>query len=276
MAMANLTVLLKREGLLDESLTLFEELERGFRRDKDKENLAFVLRAQSDIYKNKGELDKALAKTEASLKLVGRTGNKQMVPVSQITAESACLYQLANISRLKGNKKKALRLFQEAEKLDRRTNDAAGVAADLRQQGLCLVALKQPQRALAAFSESLRIARGINDQSMIANNLLEIGTMLAPIPESRASSAEMLIEALAISRELGDPLQICDCLQTLGGLHELQDEYSEALEKYEQVLALDLQYGVSRNLEVDRENIERVKRQIAGMSTEEGLRRKGG
>ena len=70
---------------------------------------------------------------------------------------------------------------------------------------------------------------------------MEIGKLLM-VAGQLGEAVDAFNEAFEIYQRLGNPQKIGITLRMLGEIHERQEQYSAALEKYEQALALYRQY----------------------------------
>jgi tetratricopeptide (TPR) repeat protein len=109
----------------------------------------------------------------------------------------------------------------------------------------------------------LEISRRIGDEATAAVTLVEFGKLLWD-PEDMQEAITAFIEALVTYERLGMPHEIGIMLETLGGVHERQDEYEAALEKYQQALEVLLQYGSPQEQAITERDIARMQARLRG------------
>ena len=242
-AQGNLATLLADEGRLDEALQTYEVVYQIFEALNTKQQMAAVLNQQGNIYRLQENYEQAIAKYEASLKINRGIENEKGQAIS--------LHQLSMIYHIQGGQaageatqqlyEKALQTSEEGIEIAQKLGNDQSTAAMLHQQGLTLIYLSRRDEAYQRFVESLQIKERINDQSGKADTLGEIGRLLRDIGQL-GKAVDAFNRALEIRQRLGYPQKIGISLEHLGIVHELQEEYDAALEKYGQALTLYRQY----------------------------------
>jgi tetratricopeptide (TPR) repeat protein len=248
-AQGNLATLLKNEGRLVEALQVYEDVYQTFATLDAKLNMAATLSQISIVYQHMGDTNRAIEKQQASLQIGREIENEE--------GQAVNLHQLSTLYREKKDYGEALAHSQQAEELARKIKHEAGLAKTLHEQGLIFNCLNRQQDAFERFNGSLKINRRIGDESGMADNLGELGKLYqdAGLMHEAISAFN---EALEICQRQGNP-KMAAVLTFLGSIHEKQGEYAAALEKYQQALAIDEQFGSPRDVEIDHKDIARVR-----------------
>jgi tetratricopeptide (TPR) repeat protein len=253
-AQANLATMLQDEGKLDEALAIYEDVYRTFEELDDRRNMAQALERISTVYLQRGNYDKAIEVQKVSLDIRREIEDEEGQTIS--------LHQLSMLYYLKEDYDRALETSEEARALARKLGNDRLLSATLHQQGLILNVLGEPQEAFPRFQESLEIKRRIRAEAGAADSLGEIGKLLRDAGHMREAIAAFT-ECLDIYRRLGNPAKTGIVLEHLGIVHELQEEYEAALEKYQQSLRLFQQYALPEIARLEG-HVARVRAMLGG------------
>ena len=229
--------------------------------------MAAVLGQIGIVYRRKGDIDDAIAKQEASLKITREIGDEEGQAIS--------LHQLSMLYRLKGELGEAMARSRAAEALARKMGLEHGVAKCFHEQGIILMLMTPEQAAaslgteeapralaFARFQESLEISRRIGNEGGSAAALAELGKLLMDAGQYK-EAIEAFNECAGIYRRLGDPVKMGSIVEFLGAVHERQGQFAAALEKYREALALFEKY-TPHDTAITERNIARVEKRMSG------------
>jgi tetratricopeptide (TPR) repeat protein len=229
----NLATLLKNEGRLSEALATYKEVYQTFEGLAARPQMASVLTQISSVYMDKSDYDRAIEQQQASLDIKRELGNEEGQAIS--------LHQLSMLYRMKEEYVRALETSRQAETLACKVGNEALRATTLHEQGLILKHIGKPAEAFARFQESLAIQQRIGAEAGAADSLGEIGKLLMATGRM-AEAIAAFNEDLETQRQLNNPAKMGIVLEFLGSVHERQEQYAAALEKYEQARQLYVQY----------------------------------
>ncbi|CAG0927451.1 hypothetical protein TFLX_00468 [Thermoflexales bacterium] len=246
-AQSNLAKLLVDEGRLAEALQVYEEVYRTFIALDAKSQIAAVLSQIGIIYKQQGDLSRAIEKQQSSLEIQREISNEE--------GQAIGLHRLSMLYRMKEDYDEALAYSKQAVAIDRKRGDMAGLATDLHEQGIIYVLTNRKQDALECFNESLNIKRQIGNESGVASSLGELGNLYTDAGMIREAIVAFR-EAMEIYQRQGDP-KMGQILEGMGIVHEVQGEYTAALEKYQQAKQI-LQQSYPVGLPIIEQHIARV------------------
>ena len=152
--------------------------------------------------------------------------------------EKASILQATGIAyRVMNKAEEALKNYQEALAIRRKTNEKRGIGASLKEIATIEAALGKFDAAEASYEESLRIRREIGDRAGVGQTLID----LAGFHEDRGShdkALDMYREALEIEREIGNESYQALCLNNIGSVYFSQGRYDDALTYFQQALQL--------------------------------------
>ena len=268
-AQGNLASLFIDEGKLDEALALHEVVYATFEALDARQQIAAALAQMGLVYQALGEHKQAIEKYEQTLTIVREDRNTE--------DEASSLHQLSTLYMLTGADATALARSHEAEALARKLGSEALVVATLNLQGLIYKrlanvahragndaeAVGHVQQAFDRFQQGLAIAQRIGYEAGAVDSLGELGKLLMDAGQMREAIAAFT-EVLDITKRLGNPVKVGIMLAILGTIHERQDQYAAALEKYEQALVLFKRYSHAAHVADTERTIARVRAKMSG------------
>ena len=152
----------------------------------------------------------------------------------------------------------AIDLYKQALKIQREIGDQNGVGGNLCNLGNVHNFLGQYTEAIKFFQQALEIQRKVNNPDFESNSLLGLG--IAYRNQGEHSLAKDFYEkALKLKCEIGDQWGKGACLLNLGDALAYLDRYYEALQSYQQALA------IFEDLKIDY-MIEKCKKAIAELN----------
>lgn len=138
------------------------------------------------------------------------------------------LGMLANVSKDRGDLRKANDLYTRAGELRERVGDERGLAADRQNLGLIAQELGDLAAARHAFDAALGANRRAGRNADAATNLVNLGNVSSEQGDYE-DAGRRYREALAIYRELGSTADAAFVLHNLGGLAMRRGDYSAAV-----------------------------------------------
>jgi predicted ATPase len=147
------------------------------------------------------------------------------------------LDNLGTIASIDGDLERAETLRDEALALRRASGDTRGIAVSLNNLGQVAALEQQVERAVSLFEEARDLSLAAGDQWILATSLGNLGGALhrqarglnASAPDGASTEAldarasDLLRQALAIWRDLGDREGILDCLLALAEIATTED-----------------------------------------------------
>ncbi|MBK8499707.1 MAG: tetratricopeptide repeat protein [Flavobacteriales bacterium] len=273
-------------GYLQRCLTTAQDLHDRKREANTYSNL-------SNVYKNLGDLPKALQQLDHSLRIDVELGNKEGL--------AGTYNNIGNIHTELGDLGKALENYQRSAALSEELDNAKGRAQALLNLGATHLELGALDTALAEFEQSLTLYRIMGrklEMGMAFNNLGRVHARLDHMPEAFAclDSAEALLSAIGsmrhlarthvnrgnLFRQLGNArkaIAACtegeriatangllqqqrECLQCLMQAHELAGDYRTAYREQSRYMTVnDSLLGLNNSREVTRLEVTRTFRE---------------
>jgi len=168
-----------------------------------------------------------------------------------------CDLVIGQALELRGERQKALAMFEQALRAYRATWDRLGEGKALTAFGIHHKNAGDYEQALKFFGEAQDLLQGIQDRRGYAANLTNIGNILKhknSIPES----VRNLEQALQVYRELSDKKGEADILTNLGNVLAARGSQSEALDKLSSALARHREIQDLRGVATDLTGMGRV------------------
>ena len=263
-AQNNLASLLLDEGKLVEALVTYKAAYRMFGADGARQQMATTLAEISLVHMNQGHLSRAISKRNAALAI--------QHDISDEEGQAISFHQLAVLHSLKNDYGTALAYSEKAEAIDRKRDDAAGLASDLHEQGVILACIAEiassaadeaeanclREAALDRFTESLSISQRIGNKIGMADALMELGELWMKKGQMR-EAIDALQKGAEIYQQQSNAAKLGISMEYLGRVHERQGQYAAALEKYQQALELARKYMSPQEQAVLERDIARVR-----------------
>lgn len=153
-----------------------------------------------------------------------------------------------------GNYEEALKKIKEALDIRYKIQDKSGIAESLSCFGDLLFSLGDLNDAKSKFEESLKYAIEVNDIYIIATAISNIGLFYQQ-KDKYEIALEKYKESLRLSIGVGAKQRIADCLNSIGNIYRLQNKKDEALEKYEESLRLVKELGDKKGISASKNNL---------------------
>ena len=156
--------------------------------------------------------------------------------------EALFLHQIGLYHRGHGDKKEALKYYEQALLLRKTISDQWGESDTLIAVGVVYSDLGKKTKALEYYQQALPLKRTVGDQEGEATALNNIGVVYSDLGETN-KALEYLEQALPLRKTAGDRAGEATTLNNIGGLYNDLRETSKALEYLEQALPLNRTVG---------------------------------
>ncbi|HEY0429807.1 MAG TPA: CHAT domain-containing protein [Pyrinomonadaceae bacterium] len=204
---------------------------------KDKIWETVALAEMGEIFRQTGEMQKAVELEERSLMLAREVGNREH--------EGTALNNLGVDYKELGDYEKGILYLTQALDIQRETSDKRGEAIVLNNLGGCYLLGGDLAKAEALYEQSIVLRRLFKDRRGEGNVLNNLGQVYARGDNPR-KAVEYLEQALSIRRELGDKTGEAITLRNLATSFRALGEQAKAVEYYEQANALAKKLGDRR------------------------------
>ncbi|MHA1911141.1 MAG: tetratricopeptide repeat protein, partial [Candidatus Kariarchaeaceae archaeon] len=226
------------EGLaiVDEGIRLVKELEQdGKDKDgKDKKSKANLFNSKGVIYRQKGELDKALNYYEKSLIIKEEIGEKRGIALS--------LNNIGIVYYQKGEIDQALEYYKKSLIIKEEIGEKRSIALSLNNIGVLYNQKGELNKALEFYEKSLVIKEELGNKQEIAPLLNNIG-VLYRMKGELDKALDYYGKSLVIREKLGNIKSIAGSLSNIGELHHEKGELEKAIELQKQSLVLREELG---------------------------------
>jgi len=163
----------------DEALKLVENM-------GDPQMEGWALLANSAVFANSGELERALKCAEEAAELFQEDGDKM--------GQAKAFLQSSQIHTAKNDFRAALRCASDSLELQEALGDRSGQSNVLLAMGQVHVANDRPKEAVALFSDGAKVAREVDDQKNMYLNLLAIAEAYGGMIENSGSAGTVAKE----------------------------------------------------------------------------------
>jgi len=225
-ALTNLATLLREEQKHQQAMRLYRQTLWPLIRLKAGMQLAAVFSEMSNIYRDRGQLLRALAFQELS-RVLRRV-------LKDFKGQAICNNQLSILYRSLHWYGFALKSSKSAENYWRAVADEVNLAKTLITQGNLFWAMHQPQPALRCFDESLEINTRHENIAEAASSLSGKARIFTALQDF-AQAKSLLEEAIALRQRANDH-RIGIEYENMGSLYQAQGNLALALGWYEKAL----------------------------------------
>ncbi|TXB64833.1 tetratricopeptide repeat protein [Vicingus serpentipes] len=228
-ALNNLGLIYRDEGDIEKALDYYTQSLKLLEVTNDKHGLADCLNNIGFLYKNKGELNNALDYYKRSLKIRTELNEKEGIALS-----------LNNIGLLYLNQgliKEALNYSLKSLKIREEIGDKNGIAQSLNNIGMLYNNQGSIEEALNYYSQSLKLYEELGDKKGIAFSLNNVGFILYNMGLNDKAK-ECYEKSLKLRKELGNKQGIAESLNNIGYIYIESDSNDLALRYFEQSLIL--------------------------------------
>lgn len=211
---------LRAQGKWKESIKLIRESERIFKKQGDREGIAFSLWAEAGALRIKGNIKDAIKTFKTSLDKFKSLKSQQGI--------GYCLCGLGGTSRIAGLFKDSLKYYTAANKLFSNIKDIFGMAYSHCGIGNALRMLNDYKNALVHFAKATSLYQKIGDRVSYSYTLWGLGStykMMGNFKKARYN----FIKAKLLFNTTKDPRGIIYCKLGLGELDFLEGKRSSAI-----------------------------------------------
>ncbi len=148
--------------------------------------------------------------------------------------------------RMLNKRDEALRSFQEALAIRRRTGEKSGIAYSLNEMAF-VEAMIGKADALPHYQEALKIRREIGDKRGLADTLIDLGSFQGD-RGNHDEALKMHKEALQLERDIGNESLQAICLNNIGSEYFFKSQFQDALTYFQQALQLREKANVPQDI----------------------------
>lgn len=220
-------------GYPDSAIYYFTRAKEYYQRMKDVGKEAGMLNNLGVVYKDQGNIFKALDCYFYALKI------KEQLLDSVGVANA--YHNIALVYEESGDTINSLKYHKRALEIRRKVNDQSGISASLVAIGLSFKHTK-PERTLEYLSEAIKIAENLGEEEAIAIASYNIGTVYFSQGKIKACT-DFFNRSLQLSKKDNNPKGVLMCLQALGQVELRENNTSKAISYLEEA------YTISRTID---------------------------
>ena len=202
--------------------------------EKNKEWEAIAIGYMGNVYKIKGELDKALDYFWESLKLSEKLGKKEGIALN--------FGNIGNVYQIKGELDKALEYLGKALKLSEELGEIEAIASQFGNIGIVYQTKGELDKALDYFWKSLKLNEELSKKEGVALNFGNIGVVYG-IKGELDKALDYFWKALELNEELGKKEGIALNFGNIGNVYQIKGELDKALDYFWKALELNEELG---------------------------------
>jgi tetratricopeptide (TPR) repeat protein len=199
------------------------------RRLKDRKAEGATLGTLGIVYKNLGEIQRAIQFYEQHLTIAREIGDRR--------GEGAALGNLGIAYKNLGEPQRAIQFYEQALLIDREIGDRRGERNALGNLGTAYAALGETSRAIQFVEQQLAIDREIGDRRAEGIALVNLGSTYLKLGETRRA-IRFYEQALLIVREIGDWRGEGNALWNMSVAQQQLGERAQAIQHAEQALTI--------------------------------------
>lgn len=207
----------------------------------DKNGMATTLINIGFIYSNQGDITNALDCFGRSLKLQEEMGDKKGIAIS--------LNNIAFVYDSQGDIATELEYFEKSLKIREEIGDKYGIANSLNNIAHIYEGRNEKEKALDLYTRSLKIREEVGDKEGIAISLNNIGSIC--LDKGEITLALSYFErGLKSYQEIEDKKGISLAFVNIGGIYFSQKNYKKALELTQQAILIGKELGYPKTIQV--------------------------
>lgn len=208
--------------LCEQSLALYSQL-------GDQDALSSALNSLGNVRRERGEYGAATALYERFLAIGRQHHDEHAIAVG--------LNNLGSTAHRQGDLRRAEALYEESLALRRATGDPAGVAYTIGSLAAVALDRGDVERAATVAEEELALQRELGHKWGIARALTTLAAAAAMCDET-GRARTLCGQGLALYKEIGETWGMAGTLQTLGDIARREGALQQAMECFEESLAL--------------------------------------
>jgi tetratricopeptide (TPR) repeat protein len=222
-ALNNIGFIYKDKGQLKKALQNYSRSLEIRQSINDNRGIAESLSELGGVYIEQGHLKEAMQFHRKSFKIEEKIGNKKGMATS--------LNEIGVIYNKQGQTIKAMEYFNKSLLIQEEIRDIPGAATSLNNIGLCYQGKGQIEDALNYFHRSLDKVEELGNKGVIATLLINIAALHQNQNQFKEAEAYAL-KGFEISKEIGIPYNIQNAAITMSKNYEYQGKGIKALEMY--------------------------------------------
>jgi tetratricopeptide (TPR) repeat protein len=232
--MTQISRLLRASGMHEKAEQVSEQSLGTARAAKDKRWEASALVDLANVYKDRGQYDRALVRYLKALKIYEELGD--------LKQQAWLMNSLGRVLAIEGKYQEAEQYHEKALKTSRDAADLKGEAVSLGGLGSVYRSQGHYAKAAECHEKSLEIVRKIGDVKAEAYTLDHLGNVLL-VWGQYAKAADCFEKSLAIRRQLGHAKGEAVSLRELGRVYQSWGQLGKALKYLEQSLEITRKIG---------------------------------
>ncbi len=203
---------------------------------KNKKNdlIVDILNIRANIYREKGDDDKAMIDLFEGLEIAEIIDNKQSIYIM--------LGGIALIQESRNNYDKAIEYHIKALEIVTMLNDKMKIAISNANLGIIYARIDENDKALINFKNSLEIFNELNAIPYSAIALYSIGVIYNK-QEQYELAFKNLFDGLEISQKISYDLNTANCLHEIANIYEKKEDYENSYKYYFESLELRKKIG---------------------------------
>lgn len=207
--------------------------------------IANTLSNFATVYTAMGQYSLALEHYQTVLKIQEKMSAEMQSQLFQ-ALQAVTKLNMANIERLLGNYASALDLYKKVLKTFQQINNPLNEGITLSNIGAVYIVLGNLEQAKKYLELARQQFKTIQNREREAYTLNNLGllTLREDNAEKKSLALDYLQQALVISREIGDQLQIGQQLTNMGFLHATLGHYQDAYENFQESTLIFKNIGV--------------------------------
>ncbi len=221
-----------KQGKYDEALKILEGKKENIIGDSESGAIekALIHISKGGVYRYKGELRKATKEINNGLKILSfihkETKLKKRFIIKK--AQATAFNNLASISLLKGNYKKAIKLYNKSLKIIKDLNEKQAIGTTNGNLGLIFLDKGEYSKAINLFMNHIKISKMIGDKRGLSLAIGNLGLVYENMGNYNKAIG-LFTRYLKIAQELGDERGIGTACGNLGLAYRDKQQYSEAI-----------------------------------------------
>ncbi len=225
---------LRAKGMHEMAERVGEQSLATARAMKDKKWEASALANLANVYKDRGQYDRAFVRYLKALKIYEQLGDA--------TQQAWLMNSLGRVLVIEGNYQEAKDYHEKALKIARNAKDLKGEVVSLGGLGSVYLAQGQYAQAAECHEKSLEIVRKLGDAKVEAYTLDHLGNVHLAWGQY-AKASDCFEKSLAIRRQIGHAKGEATSLNELGRVYQAWGQLGKALKYLEQSLDIQRKIG---------------------------------
>ncbi len=230
--------ILQPQAKFDEAVVLFDRVLQISRKLDDQEATAEALKNMGVAYARSGDYDRAVRLYAESLALAEKQDN--------LALQASCLSNTGNVHFYRSELDRAFDKYRQAYDIATKIGDRTLAGRQSLNMALIKLTRNERQEGLKLLDQAGDLFIRLGDKSTYS--LIQVNRSQALLTCGKDHDAAAAArEALAIGKELGQPLIVGDAQALLGAIEFFRRNLNDARTHYEQALHTATEAGISRS-----------------------------